>query len=416
MRGTTSFFVATGATLAVFAWAADSAARVPERTTRVSTPRTIERSTIIESSTIREREGASTSGRSFSTRGRNRTVTPAQPVAPQQVAGPAAQPLAQSETQEPVAGPAAPPPAQPGGPAIVARVSWPGTIQEISAEVALPCDRSGRCVAALDTFDGLWFLDYVEGRTPTRTPLSLDGNARGVALVGGVAYVLEASGEQLHLVVVDAGTPTSPRVVSRTAIPETGRSGSVAVKGGALYVASDQLHIYDRSDPFRLRLVATLPLPARADKVVLGDSLAAVQTSKRLLVFDARNPLRPVQILNTSSTSDVATAGNRVFKGTPVSFTVLEFDGGSRTGGYAVPGLSSPLIADAEDSLLIRSTDGSSNVESMIAFNDLNKPDLPLLFTTPKLGGYAHSIGYDGGLLFAADISGSLSILQVPLP
>jgi hypothetical protein len=120
----------------------------------------------------------------------------------------------------------------------------------------------------------------------TRQPItdfSTPGIAEDCAWKG--TYLLVA--DRYHLAVVDASTPTTPRIAATRTIPGADRLTSVAISGdyACLMDDNDGIYIVDISDPLNPNYVQNFDLTEPAAITMEGNRIYAIDESDGLLVY-----------------------------------------------------------------------------------------------------------------------------------
>jgi hypothetical protein len=146
-------------------------------------------------------------------------------------------------------------------------------------------------------FGVLRVIDVSIPATPVRLgATSTPGDANGVAVAGGLAYV--ADGDR-GLRVIDVSNPFAP--VELGAINTFGEANGVAVAGSLAFVANDvapnggSLQVIDVSIPAAPVELGAISLFGRASNVAVAGALAYVATDAGLRLIDVSDPAAPVE-------------------------------------------------------------------------------------------------------------------------
>ncbi len=150
----------------------------------------------------------------------------------------------------------------------------------------------GNVAYVTDQGAGLLIIDVSMPETPTlRGSVGLPGSARGVAVDGNYAFV---AAEEAGLHVVDISDPTMPTLVGTVDTP--GSAQSVVVSGAMAYVADRQcgLHVIDVIDPSDPVIFGSRSLPGLAlDVAIAGDDAAVACFGAGVCFVDISMPMAP---------------------------------------------------------------------------------------------------------------------------
>jgi hypothetical protein len=122
----------------------------------------------------------------------------------------------------------------------------------------------------VEDFGGLYILDITDPYNPTLTGHCLGGDrswaARQVAVAGDYAYISKLNGYSSGFFIVNISDPFNP-------YPAGGCDGlhncqSIYVRGNYLYAGSDDLRIYDISNPINPELLATYDAEIRITDIL----------------------------------------------------------------------------------------------------------------------------------------------------
>ncbi len=160
----------------------------------------------------------------------------------------------------------------------------------------------------------LIFHDALRGRVLPNTP----GQARGVAVVGDLAFVADGNS---GLRVLDISTPATPSEIGFVDTP--GSAYGVAVDGDHAYVADNNegLRVIDVSVPGSPSEVAFLSIPGNAFAVALaGDHAFVAARNEGVRVIDISVPTAPTEIgffdPGSIQANDIMVAGDRAYVST----------------------------------------------------------------------------------------------------
>ncbi|MBN1180206.1 MAG: tandem-95 repeat protein [Anaerolineae bacterium] len=174
---------------------------------------------------------------------------------------------------------------------------------------------SGPYAYVASGYAGLQIIDVSDPADPHKVgEAGFAGNAQGVAVSGGTAYV--ADGDRNQLRIVDVSDPTDPHQITTYGTP--GYAYDVAVLGGYAYVACGfrGLQVVDVSDPANPHLAGSLGASSARGVAVSGNRVYLADGIAGLRVVDVSVPSSP-QLVSTFDTPgnafDVAVAGGLVY-------------------------------------------------------------------------------------------------------
>jgi hypothetical protein len=211
------------------------------------------------------------------------------------------------------------------------------------------------------------------------TPLSqisIPGSAQGVDVAGDLVYVAAGAA---GLVVVDATDRAAPAVIATVDTPGTARD--VTVAGDAAYVADGAggLRLFDLTNPASPVLAGVLDTPGDARDVVVRGALAYVDDGNQgLRIVDVSDPTAPASV--------------------------------GAIGALGTLGTFNGLDVDAETGIAVVATGSSLRVI------DVSVPSAPLLLGTAAVGGNAQAVVTRDGYAHVADLSRSLTVVDLTDP
>lgn len=223
---------------------------------------------------------------------------------------------------------------------------------------------------------GLQILDISDPTTPTFVgSIATPARARGVQVIGNIAYVADDSGNGGGLQIIDVTTPSTPALLGSFGVATPGGlAGGVQVIGNIAYVTdgNNGLQIVDVSiptAPTQIHNVAT-PGGAAIGLDVVGNFAYVANREGGLQIIDISTPAT-ASVVGSFDTTGIAT-GVRV------------------VGNFAYV------------------TDGAEGLQII----DITNPTTPTFVNTQDTPGSARSLHVSGTLAFVADTFSGLQILE----
>lgn len=223
---------------------------------------------------------------------------------------------------------------------------------------------------------GLQIINISNPANPTFVgSIATPARARGVQVVGNLAYVADDSGNGGGLQIIDVSNPASPSILGSFGVSTPGGlAGGVEVIGNIAYLTdgNNGLHIVDVSDSANPTLIKSVATPGGAaiGLDVVGNLAYVVNREGGLQIIDVSTPAT-ASIIGTLNTPGIAT-GVRV------------------VGNFAYV------------------TDGTVGLQVI----DITNPVSPIIANTFDTPGSARSLFVSGTLAFVADTFSGLQILE----
>jgi hypothetical protein len=149
----------------------------------------------------------------------------------------------------------------------------------------------------------------IEGNTASFT-----GDAKGLAVHGKYAYIVEIGSDSLHI--FDISDPSSPTLQGSVAFGSD--PYDVAVNGSRAYVAvNDNIHVVDISDPANPAILASLPTSGNRSLHITDNYLYSGGTAN-LYTIDVASSTSPIIVdtINSVGTiNDIKVSGRSLFAG-----------------------------------------------------------------------------------------------------
>ncbi len=216
------------------------------------------------------------------------------------------------------------------------------------------------------------------------------------------------------------GTVTgfSPLPLSWIAIP--GSANSVDVNGNFAYVAagSTGLQVVDVTDRVNPRIVTALATPGNANNIkVVGNTVYLADGSSGLQIIDATNPLAPALLggVNTPGIAwDVVVAAGIAYVASDTSGLTL-IDVSSSAHPFVLSSLPLSGTTKGADIDIVRKVAVAVGTAGLFTV-DVSNPSAPALLGSVNYGGDPRHVALKGNLAVVADVSKSLSAVNVAAP
>tara|TARA_R110002111_G_scaffold256979_3_gene324753 strand:- start:89044 stop:104352 length:15309 start_codon:yes stop_codon:yes gene_type:complete len=297
---------------------------------------------------------------------------------------------------------------------IAARSSTP------TSDAAVAVDVEGDFAYIADRDGGLQIFNIADPSNPFHVG-SYDFNQEGIAqaidVVGNLAYL--AVGEA-GLQILDISNPANPTYVGSIATPA--RARGVQVIGNLAYVADDSgngggLQIIDVTNPAAPAILGSFgvatPGGLAGGVKVIGNLAYVTDGTNGLQIVDISNSASPVQIHNVATPGGAAIGLDVVGNYAYVA---------NREGGFQIIDISTPATASIVGSLNTPGIATGVRVVGNFAYVadgvngllviDITNPTTPILANTFNTMGSARSLHVTGTLAFVADTFSGLQILE----
>ena len=171
-----------------------------------------------------------------------------------------------------------------------------GQLSGLGRIVDTALDSAGRAAVVVSSDLGLTYVDISDAARPRSAGrVNLPYMESAVATDGDYAYVSQVIVGPPHrgeLSVVDLRSG-SPVQVGRVGFPDGPTRGNIAVRGNVVYLTtSNDLYLFDVSNPQSPSLLSTLPIAPPHDMAVAGGKVL-LQSGDALRVVDVNDPRNP---------------------------------------------------------------------------------------------------------------------------
>lgn len=247
-----------------------------------------------------------------------------------------------------------------------------------------------------------------------RWPMSFNGEAIGVVLVGHLAYVAAGGA---GLVILDVSNPGAPTVAGSYNTPSM--AWAVDVVGNFAYVADGHngLVILNVTNPANPVLAGGLDTPGNAYGVQVVGNFAYVADSDRGL-----------QIVDVSNPASAFLAGSRDTPGNAWGVTVVGNLAyvADQTGGVQILNVSNPgnitPVGTYDTPGWVQSVDVVGDLAFLADYDgglvilNVSNPAAPVLVGSHDTGGLAYGIQVVGNLAYIADEAAGLQVFDISNP
>lgn len=300
----------------------------------------------------------------------------------------------------------------PARPALVQEIDLGIMVSDIAIE--------DRYAYVLDRWYGLYVFDLTKPSSP------LEVGSCGIP--GSDAFSLEVAGSRAYVVdghtglaVVDITAPNNPHLLNQVEVENT--TWDVAVHEPYAYVASDEVYVFDVSDPVAsIELVSTLHTNTYSTVVtVSGDHLYLDQESELLGIYDLVSPSHP-SLVNTLEVGDrideVMISDERLYLCKPAGLDLYDLpdpETPGLLGGYSSPGTAAHLLKSGDLACAVLEEGWGADAQTEVRF--LSARDLPisLLGSYPIAGSVTTWAATPTHLLFC-NPEGTLHVLDISTP